>query len=76
MGYHNLDGERETLLASLIPLYFGKVYSFVLRAEGMSIQEAEEYIDEQCMSFEETRPYLDERWGKRGEKDAQDSRGR
>ena len=76
MGYHNLDGEREALLASLIPIYFGKVYSFVLRAERMSIQEAEEYIEEQCMTFEETRPYLDERWGKRGEKDAQDSRGR
>lgn len=76
MGYHNLDGEREVLLASLIPIYFGKVYSFVLRAERMSIQEAEEYIEEQCMTFEEARPYLDERWEKRGEKDAQDSRGR
>jgi len=76
VGYHDLDGEREALLASLIPIYFGKVYSFVLRAERMSLQEAEEYIEEQCMSFEETRPYLDERWGKRGKKDAQDSRGR
>jgi hypothetical protein len=70
MGYHTLDGERETLLRSLIPLYFGKVYSFVLRTERMSLQEAEEYIEEQCMVFEETRPYLDERWGSTGDADA------
>ena len=76
MGYHHLDGERETLLASLIPLYFGKVCSFVLRTERMSIQEAEEYIEEQCMVFEATRPYLDERWGRKGEPDVQDSGGR
>lgn len=76
VGYQTLESERETLLASLIPIYYGKVYSFVMRAERMSLQEAEEYIEEQCMSFEETRPYLDERWGKRGAKDAQDSRGR
>jgi hypothetical protein len=75
-GYHHIDGERETLLASLIPLYFGKVCSFILRTERMSIQEAEEYIEEQCMVFEETRPYLDERWGSKGETDAQDSRSR
>ena len=76
VGYHTLESERETLLASLIPIYFGKVYAFVLRAERMSVQEAEEYVEEQCMSFEETRPYLDERWEKRGKKDAQDSGGR
>jgi glycosyltransferase involved in cell wall biosynthesis len=76
MGYHHFDGERETLLASLIPLYFGKVCSFVLRTERMSIQEAEEYIEEQCMVFEATRPYLDERWGRKGDADAQASRGR
>jgi glucosylglycerate synthase len=70
MGYHTLDGERETLLRSLIPLYFGKVYSFVLRTERMSLQEAEEYIEEQCMVFEEARPYLDERWGSTGDADA------
>ena len=70
MGYHMLDGEREQLLASLIPLYFGKVYSYVLRTGRMSTQEAEEYIEEQCMIFEETRPYLDERWGSKGDTDA------
>jgi len=76
MGYQHVDGEREQLLASLMPLYFGKVYSFVLRTERMSIQEAEEYIEDQCMAFEDARPYLDERWGNTGDKDAQDSRSR
>ena len=69
MGYQNLDDEKETLLVSLIPLYFGKVYSYVLRTGRMSTQEAEEYIEEQCMIFEETRPYLDERWESKGDVD-------
>lgn len=70
IGYYTYNDERAMLLASLMPLFFGKVYSFVLRTERMSTQEAEEYIEDQCMVFEEARPYLDERWGKRGEKDA------
>jgi glycosyltransferase involved in cell wall biosynthesis len=75
-GYHQYANERATLLASLMPLFFGKVYSFVLRTERMSTQEAEEYIEGQCMVFEETRPYLNKRWGKRGEGYAQGSRSR
>ncbi|UCC66773.1 MAG: glycosyltransferase [Deltaproteobacteria bacterium] len=70
ISYQSFQGERETLLNSLIPLYFGKVYSFVQRTERMSIQEVEEYIEDQCMVFEETRPYLDKRWGRQGEKNA------
>jgi hypothetical protein len=75
VGYHHRVVEPEALLASLMPLYFGKVYDFVLRTERMSIQEAEEYIEEQCMAFEEARPYLNERWGKGTDKNAEDSRG-
>lgn len=53
---------REAVLDSLIPLYYGRVYSYVLKTQEMSMQQAEEYIEEQCMVFEEARPFLDERW--------------
>jgi len=62
IGYHKFETDRQTLLNSLIPLYYGKVYSFVQRTERMSIQEAEEYIEDRCLIFEEARSYLDERW--------------
>lgn len=54
-------GETE-LLNSLIPLYFGKTLSFVRKTERMSVQQAEEFIENECMVFEETKPYLLERW--------------
>jgi hypothetical protein len=50
------------LLNSLIPLYFGKTLSFVRKTERMSVQQAEEFIENECMVFEETKPYLLERW--------------
>ncbi len=63
IGYHKNCKDKESLLDSLIPLYHGKIYCFVKHTEGMSTQQAEEYIEDQCLIFEETKPYLDERWG-------------
>jgi len=55
--------EREELLASLIPLYFGKTLSYVRKTARMSVQQAEEFIENECMVFEESKPYLVDRWG-------------
>ena len=60
--YHQDVEGREELLDSLVPLYHGKVFCFVMRTEGMSLQQPEEYIEDQCMAFEETKSYLEERW--------------
>lgn len=54
--------DEAELLNSLIPLYFGKTLSFVRKTERMSVQQAEEFIENECMVFEETKPYLLERW--------------
>jgi hypothetical protein len=62
VAYHQKVVDREKLLSSLIPLYFGKTLSFVRKTERMSVQQAEEYIENECMVFEETKPYLLERW--------------
>ncbi len=54
---------REELLSSLIPLYFGKTLSYVRKTARMSVQQAEEFIENECMVFEESKPYLVDRWG-------------
>ncbi len=62
VAYARAEMDTEELMASLIPLYFGKTLSFVRKTTRMSVQQAEEYIESDCMVFEETKPYLVERW--------------
>jgi glycosyltransferase involved in cell wall biosynthesis len=56
--------DTDSLMDSLIPLYFGKTLSFVKKTEKMTIQQAEAAIEEDCMIFESTKPYLVRKWGK------------
>ncbi len=60
--------ERKNLLDGLLPLYLGKVLSYVKKTERMSLQQAEEYIENECMMFEENKPYIVKVWtnGERG----------
>jgi hypothetical protein len=53
----------ETLLKALVPLYFGRTLTFVRCTEGMGVQQAEEFIEDQCQVFEESKSYLIDRWG-------------
>jgi len=55
--------DRETMLDSLLPLYLGKVLSYVKKTERMSIQQAEEYVENECVIFEENKPYIVKIWG-------------
>jgi len=63
VAYKNAVVDREQLLRSLVPLFLGKNLSFVKKTERMSIQQAEEYIENECMIFEEAKPYLLNKWG-------------
>jgi glycosyltransferase involved in cell wall biosynthesis len=54
--------DRDLMMDSLIPLYFGRTLSFVKKTRRMSIKQAEEMIEEDCMTFEMTKPYLVSRW--------------
>jgi len=54
--------ERARLLDSLVPLYLGRVMAYVKRTERMSVQQAEDYVEETCTIFEESKPYLVDRW--------------
>jgi glycosyltransferase involved in cell wall biosynthesis len=54
--------ERDVIMESLIPLYFGRTCSFVVALEPMNIQQAEEVIEDQCVTFETSKPGLLARW--------------
>ncbi len=59
---------RDHLLKSMIPLYLGRVASFVKENQEASAIEVEEKIEGLCRTFEEMKPYLIERWGSEKER--------
>ncbi len=63
VAYRDKITDTDTLMTALSPLYFGRTLSFVRATGGMAMQQAEEYIEEQCQHFEDAKPYLLERWG-------------
>ena len=46
----------------MIPLYLGRVASFVKENQKSSAEEVEKEIESLCQAFEEMKPYLIERW--------------
>lgn len=62
ISYRDNVIDRDIMMESLIPLYFGKTLSFVKKTKRMSIAQAEAVIEDECMVFETTKPYLVRRW--------------
>ncbi len=62
ISYRDVVVDRDLMMESLIPLYFGKTLSFVKKTASMSIAQAEGVIEDECMVFEMTKPYLVKRW--------------
>ena len=60
--YRTAMVERDLMMDALIPLYFGRTLSFVKRTRHMNIKQAEEAIENDCVTFEMTKPYLLQRW--------------
>ena len=52
----------ETLVASLVPVYFGRVGSFIIENRHVTTDQAEERVERQAREFELLKPYLVERW--------------
>lgn len=61
VAYHTHDHQDE-IIQALIPLYFGRIASFILSTQNFSSLEAERVVEKQCQVFEEVKPYLLERW--------------
>jgi hypothetical protein len=54
--------DRDLIMDSLVPLYFGRTFSYVKKTKRMSSRQAEETVEEDCVTFEMTKPYLVKRW--------------
>ena len=65
VGYRDAICDLDVMMDSLIPLYFGRTFSFVKKTKRMSTLQAEEAIEEDCATFEMAKPYLLQRWGRK-----------
>ncbi len=51
-----------TLVAAMIPLYFGRVASLIIETRDMTTDQAEAFVERQARAYELAKPYLLERW--------------
>ena len=56
------DPPIESRVAALVPIYFGRVGSFVIENRHQTTDEAEDRVERQARAFELLKPYLVERW--------------
>lgn len=62
LAYHRSVLSRDHLVQALVPLYRGRLYSFLLRHADASAQQMEADSEMLCQEFERQKPYLVERW--------------
>jgi hypothetical protein len=53
-----LDG----FVASLVPVYFGRVASAVIENRELTTERAEDSVERQAREFERLKPYLVDHW--------------
>jgi hypothetical protein len=56
------DPPIENLVAALVPIYFGRVGSFVIENRHQTTDQAEDRDERQARAFEQLKPYLVDRW--------------
>jgi hypothetical protein len=61
-AYHHSVLNRDHLVQALVPLYRGRIYSFLLKHQDSSPDEIEADSEKLCLEFERQKPYLVERW--------------
>ncbi|MEO7665001.1 MAG: glycosyl transferase family 2 [Candidatus Limnocylindrales bacterium] len=49
-------------VASLVPIYFGRVASLVIENRELTTERAEAHVERQAREFERLKPYLVDRW--------------
>lgn len=65
-AYHHAVLNRSHLVQALVPLYRGKLYSFLREHANSSSEEMEGASELLCQEFERQKPYLIERWKAKG----------
>jgi len=61
-SYHHSVLNRDHLVQALVPLYRGRLYSFLLEHANSSPEVMETRSEMVCQEFERQKPYLVERW--------------
>ena len=56
------DPPIESLVAALVPIYFGRVGSFIIENRNVTTEQAEDRVERQAREFELLKPYLVDRW--------------
>ncbi|MGP1673613.1 MAG: hypothetical protein ACTS8Z_00165 [Candidatus Limnocylindrales bacterium] len=56
----------EAMVAALVPIYFGRVGSFIIENRHVTTEQAEERVERQAREFELLKPYLIGRWNAAG----------
>jgi hypothetical protein len=66
-AYHHSVLNRDHVVQALVPLYRGRIYSFMLQHQDSSADEIEVDSEQLCLEFERQKPYLVENWKVRNE---------
>ncbi len=53
----------DAYVAALVPIYFGRVASFVIENRDLTTERAEDQVERQARELERLKGYLVERWG-------------
>ena len=53
---------RDHLLQALVPLYRGRIYSFIAEHQTSTPDEVEADTEKLCLEFIRQKPYLLEKW--------------
>jgi hypothetical protein len=61
-AYHHRVIDRQHLVRSFLPLYMGRVASFVREVAASDAAAVEDRLERLCLAFESAKPYLLERW--------------
>ena len=61
-SYHHAAIDRDHLIQALVPLYRGRIYSFLQEHHDSSPEDIEAHSENLCLEFERQKTYLVERW--------------
>jgi hypothetical protein len=65
-AYHRRVSERDALVRSTLPLYMGRVASFVMEMADADAGQVETRLEHLCTIFEQEKDYLRRRWSETG----------
>jgi len=61
-AYRNRVSDRDALVRSTLPLYMGRVASFVIEMAEADAAEVETRLERLCLAFEAQKDHLRRRW--------------